>query len=68
MLYDTPYLKAEDNDGFSKYIRQIFENETFRNEARAISKALIQQFDKNEIREKLISLYKNVYNDYYQAC
>jgi 1,2-diacylglycerol-3-alpha-glucose alpha-1,2-galactosyltransferase len=68
MLYDTPYLRAEDNDGFSKYIRQIFENETFRNEARAISKALIQQFDKNEIREKLISLYKNVYNDYYQAC
>jgi glycosyltransferase involved in cell wall biosynthesis len=67
LLYDTPYLRAKDNDEFSENIRQVFDNETFGQEAKAISKALTLQFDKNEIREKLISLYKNVYNDYYQA-
>ena len=67
LLYDTPYLRAKDNNEFSENIRQVFDNETFGHEAKAISKALTLQFDKNEIREKLISLYKNVYNDYYQA-
>jgi 1,2-diacylglycerol-3-alpha-glucose alpha-1,2-galactosyltransferase len=62
MLYESDYLKAKNNQEFSKLITNVFEDSQFMQHAKDLSADLVKQFDKNVIREKLISLYENVYN------
>jgi 1,2-diacylglycerol-3-alpha-glucose alpha-1,2-galactosyltransferase len=64
LLYHSEYLKAKSNLGFSNLISQILDDEIFAARAKVISQNLLVQFDKNLIREKLIALYKNVYEAY----
>lgn len=62
MLYESNYLKAKNNQEFSQLISKVFEDSQFKQYAKDLSADLVKQFDKNAIREKLISLYENVYN------
>lgn len=62
MLYQSDYLKAKSNTDFSSLIVALFRDQALMNKAKLLSANLIKQFDKNSIREKLILLYKNLYN------
>ena len=56
-LYQNDYLKATSNDGFVALIKQLMTDQRAYNSALGISKKLVSQFDKNEIRKQLIALY-----------
>ena len=56
-LYDYTYLKAESSKEFIKLTKQLMNDKTFYSEGLVLSKQLVNQFDKNRIREKLVSLY-----------
>jgi 1,2-diacylglycerol-3-alpha-glucose alpha-1,2-galactosyltransferase len=62
MLYETEYLKAQNIDEFSNVLTRLYVDDDFRQEAIAMSKNLVKQFDKEVIRAKLLSLYNEVYN------
>ena len=57
LLYEHPYLKARDTPEFISLSRRMMEDPSFYQEGVKISQVLLQQFDKNQIRKKLISLY-----------
>jgi 1,2-diacylglycerol-3-alpha-glucose alpha-1,2-galactosyltransferase len=59
-LYEKPYLKARDTAEFCRFIRQMAGDTEFRRHGQALSKNLLLQFSKEEIREKLIALYREV--------
>ncbi len=61
LLYQSTYLKAKTNEDFSRLIQEMTSNPAFLEEAKQISARLTQQFDKEIIREKLISLYQSLY-------
>jgi 1,2-diacylglycerol-3-alpha-glucose alpha-1,2-galactosyltransferase len=56
-LYRYPYLKAKSVEEFAGLIKKITFNQPFREEAITLSRNLLRQFEKNEIRGQLISLY-----------
>ncbi|MDP4240063.1 MAG: glycosyltransferase family 4 protein [Bacteroidota bacterium] len=56
-LYDYAYLKAESTDEFIKITKQLITDKDFYNSGLFLSKQLLVQFDKDKIREKLVSLY-----------
>jgi 1,2-diacylglycerol-3-alpha-glucose alpha-1,2-galactosyltransferase len=60
-LYRHPYLKAKTTDAFVALIKRIRDDPEFRRKAREISRVLISQFDKKEIRRQLVSLYREVF-------
>jgi 1,2-diacylglycerol-3-alpha-glucose alpha-1,2-galactosyltransferase len=62
-LYQYPYLKANDNDGFTQILKQLMMDKKFYLGATDISNQLIKQFDKEMVREKLISLYFELTNN-----
>ena len=60
LLYKNPYLKARDNNEFINLTKRMIHDKDFYNEGLKISEQLIKQFDKNDIRGKLISLYETL--------
>jgi 1,2-diacylglycerol-3-alpha-glucose alpha-1,2-galactosyltransferase len=59
-LYENPYLKAGNTEEFISLTKKMMLNKEFYEEGVKISEHLLQQFDKNYIREKLIALYKSL--------
>ncbi len=57
LLYKNEYLQANDNKGFVEWINTLMESHNAYQMGLEISKKLISQFDKNEIRKQLIELY-----------
>jgi len=60
LLYKNPYLKARDNNEFINLTKRMIHDKDFYNEGLKISERLIKQFDKNDIRGKLINLYESL--------
>ena len=60
LLYKNPYLKARDNAEFINLTKRMINDKDFYNEGLKISGQLIKQFDKNDIRGKLINLYETL--------
>lgn len=60
LLYKNPYLKAASSSGFITLTKKLLNDSAFYEEAKKISGKLIEQFDKNIIREELIDLYNGV--------
>jgi len=59
-LYEHPYLKAGNTGEFISLTRRLATDAVFREEAKEISRNLLRQFDKEEIRRQLLTLYKRV--------
>ena len=59
-LFENPYLQANDKEEFITITKRLMTDATFFEEAKAISKKLITQFDKNEIRKRYIELYHQI--------
>jgi 1,2-diacylglycerol-3-alpha-glucose alpha-1,2-galactosyltransferase len=62
LLYEHPFLKARNNDEFVGIINKLHNDLSFYKEGILISNKLIIQFDRDIIRDKLISLYYDLYN------
>jgi len=60
LLYKNPYLKAGSTEEFVTLTKRMIEDRQFYNEGLKISEQLLIQFDKEIIREKLISVYKSL--------
>jgi 1,2-diacylglycerol-3-alpha-glucose alpha-1,2-galactosyltransferase len=63
-LYENPYFKAETREDFISLTRKMIQDKEFYNEGLKISQQLLNQFDKDNIRIKLINIYKSLLNDY----
>jgi 1,2-diacylglycerol-3-alpha-glucose alpha-1,2-galactosyltransferase len=59
-LYENTYLKAKDTAEFIAMTRRLAEDEIFRTEAKAVSRRLLLQFNEDEIRKRLLDLYREV--------
>jgi len=57
LLYSNEYMKADNNEQFVATIKRLMYDKAEYNRGLAITKKLITQFDKDEIRLKLIELY-----------
>jgi 1,2-diacylglycerol-3-alpha-glucose alpha-1,2-galactosyltransferase len=60
LLYQNPYLRAKDTDGFIELTRKLIYDKEFYLKGIELSENLIKQFDKNEIRKQLVHLYKSL--------
>jgi 1,2-diacylglycerol-3-alpha-glucose alpha-1,2-galactosyltransferase len=60
LLYKNPYIKAGSTEEFITLTKRMIEDRQFYNEGLKISEQLLVQFDKEIIREKLISVYKSL--------
>jgi 1,2-diacylglycerol-3-alpha-glucose alpha-1,2-galactosyltransferase len=63
LLYKNPYLKARDINEFISLTKRMIHDKDFYNEGLKISAQLLKQFDKNNIRGMLISLYESLINN-----
>jgi 1,2-diacylglycerol-3-alpha-glucose alpha-1,2-galactosyltransferase len=61
-LYEHPYLKAKDTGEFIALTRRLASDAAFREEAKNISRNLMQQFDIEEVLRKLLAVYKDIAN------
>jgi len=59
-LYEHIYIKANDTNDFIKKTRLLMNDHNYYLEAVLISANLIKQFDKNTIREKLLTIYQRL--------
>ncbi len=66
LLYEKPYLKAGNAEGFIDLIQHLKRSPDFYASGIKISEQLLRQFDKNQVREKLIKVYKGLMKDYAQ--
>jgi 1,2-diacylglycerol-3-alpha-glucose alpha-1,2-galactosyltransferase len=57
LLYENPYLKASNTSEFVALTRRLINDKAFYSEGVNISSKLVKQFDRNEIRNKLIAVY-----------
>ncbi|MDB5004171.1 MAG: 1,2-diacylglycerol-3-alpha-glucose alpha,2-galactosyltransferase [Mucilaginibacter sp.] len=64
-LYTSPYLKAADTNDFIRITHRLLADSSFYEESVQISAKLITEFDKIEIKTKLIDLYKQTLQTYY---
>jgi 1,2-diacylglycerol-3-alpha-glucose alpha-1,2-galactosyltransferase len=64
-LYTSPYLKAADTNGFINITHRLLTDSLFYEESVQISAKLIAEFDKAEIKKKMIDLYKQTLQTYY---
>ena len=60
-LYNSTYLKAKNTADFIAITRQIMIDKAFYKYGVGLSKQLVRQFDKDIIREKLLSLYARLH-------
>lgn len=63
-LYENPYLKASDKNEFIVLTRRMIYNKEYYNEGLNISERLLIQFDKDRIRERMITVYQSLLNDW----
>lgn len=63
-LYENPYLKASDKNEFIALTRRMIYDKEYYNEGLNISERLLTQFDKNRVRERLITVYRSLLNDW----
>jgi 1,2-diacylglycerol-3-alpha-glucose alpha-1,2-galactosyltransferase len=63
-LYRNPYLKAGSTGEFIALTKRMIEDKQFYNEGLKLSEQLLTQFDKDIIREKLISVYQNLLSNW----
>lgn len=61
-LYEQPYVKASTTEDFIALTRELMYDKYFYADAVNRSKHLVQQFDKDKIREKLINVYERLNN------
>jgi len=59
-LYAHPYLKVRDTGEFVALTRRLATEPSFYRAGQEISAQLLQQFEKNHIRQSLIELYRDV--------
>ena len=59
-LYERPYLKADNTQEFIEITQRLILDPTFYQKALDLSQALLLQFDRNNIRKKMISLYSGL--------
>lgn len=59
-LYENPYLKAGNTREFIDMTSEMLSNAGYYSHGKEISARLITQFDKDEIRKRLISLYESL--------
>jgi 1,2-diacylglycerol-3-alpha-glucose alpha-1,2-galactosyltransferase len=64
VLYENPYLKAKDTPEFVALTKRLATDAAFRAQAKAVSEKLLTQFDKVEIRKRLLALYQDVLGEY----
>jgi 1,2-diacylglycerol-3-alpha-glucose alpha-1,2-galactosyltransferase len=62
VLYDYTYLKSGSTEDFIETTKKLMTDQAFFANGLFVSKQLIMQFDKNRIREKLVSLYERLNN------
>ncbi len=60
VLYEQPYLKAQDNEAFIALTKKLMNDKTYFAEAQELSRRLIGQFDQQAVRKKLIALYREL--------
>jgi 1,2-diacylglycerol-3-alpha-glucose alpha-1,2-galactosyltransferase len=63
-LYKNPYLKASDTKEFINLTGRMIEDVMFYWDGVMISKHLIKQFDKDIIRNELLSVYQSLLDNY----
>jgi 1,2-diacylglycerol-3-alpha-glucose alpha-1,2-galactosyltransferase len=63
LLYKNPYIKAGSIAEFIALTNRMIEDKQFYNEGLKISEQLLIQFDREIIREKLISVYNSLLTD-----
>jgi 1,2-diacylglycerol-3-alpha-glucose alpha-1,2-galactosyltransferase len=64
LLYKYPYIKAGSTGEFISLTKRMIEDREFYNEGLRISEQLLIQFEKEIIRQKLISVYKSLLNSW----
>jgi 1,2-diacylglycerol-3-alpha-glucose alpha-1,2-galactosyltransferase len=62
-LYKYQYLKARNTEEFITLTRRMINDRQFYDEGLKISEQLLNQFDKEIIREKLIAVYRSILNN-----
>jgi 1,2-diacylglycerol-3-alpha-glucose alpha-1,2-galactosyltransferase len=62
-LYENTYLKASDKDEFIRLTKRMIYDKDFYNEGLRISQQLLKQFEKENIRKKLIEIYQTLYSN-----
>jgi len=62
LLYENPYLKAGSRTEFINLIRQLKSDPEFYQTGVDISEKLLQQFNREHIRKKVVELYKELRN------
>jgi 1,2-diacylglycerol-3-alpha-glucose alpha-1,2-galactosyltransferase len=60
LLFRNPYLKTGSTGGFIEMTRRLMKDETFFREAREISRQLVTQFDRRQIRNELLEVYHSL--------
>jgi len=60
LLYNHPYLKAESTASFIALTRRLATDKAFFRAGKNLSRRLILQFDKNNIREQLVEIYNSL--------
>lgn len=63
LLYENHYIKAATTMEFVQIVRKLMNDKDFRDTACKISKQLLEQFDEDKIRTKLIGIYTDLYRN-----
>lgn len=63
LLYENQYIKAATTMEFVQIVRKLMNDKDFRDTACRISKQLLEQFDEDKIRIKLIGIYTDLYRN-----
>ncbi len=61
-LFENPYLHVNNNEEYIAITKKLMSDTAYFEEAKNISKKLITQFDKDEIRKKYMELYMELCN------
>ncbi|MCX6223527.1 MAG: glycosyltransferase family 4 protein [Bacteroidia bacterium] len=61
LLYENPYLKASTTKEFVQIIRSLMNDSDCRHKGIKISNQLVEQFEEDKIRIKLIGIYTELY-------
>lgn len=61
-LYQAPYLKAKDTADFIQITKRLATDTACREQAKQMSSVLLQQFEKETIKNQLLKLYQEILN------
>lgn len=61
LLYENPYLKAATNNEFIQIVRKLMNDKSFEESGKSMSGKLLEQFNEDSIRAKLISIYTELF-------